>query len=176
MLIHIIQPELQKTRAQDFPVAVFTKKYRDYHDFQRLGGTLHHLHKYNPIINQSVLQRTPSSSSATATTLVSETCAPTIENADHQLMEIDSESDVFDMKFELFDIALLLFHLTMSKKFAKVTEIVMRQEQLKRQLEECHKQLDVAMKEKVCLLIRPNKKTKEHFTKTMTLKFSLLFL
>jgi hypothetical protein len=172
-LIHIIQPELQKTTAQDFPVAVFTKKYRDYHDFQRLGGTLHHLHKYHPIINRSILQRNPSSCSVTKTTLASETSAPTIENADNQFIEIDNEHEVIDMNFELFDNALLLFHLMMSKKLAKATEIFMRQEQLKRQLEECRVQLDVAMKEKVRLLKGLNNKTKEYFRKTTMSTFSL---
>jgi predicted nuclease with TOPRIM domain len=61
----------------------------------------------------------------------------------------------------------------MSKKLAKATEIFMRQEQLKRQLEECRVQLDVAMKEKVRLLKGLNNKTKEYFRKTTMSTFSL---
>jgi len=157
-LLHIIRPEIQKTKAEEFPMAIFCNNYRDYYDFQRLGGTLHHLRTHNPITNQAILRRRlPSSSSSSTITNVTTTAtttsvatidASTMDDTKNRLKETDTTIEIIDTKFELFDNVLLLFHLGLNKKLAKVTEMFLRQEQLKRQLEECYERLDAALQDK----------------------------
>jgi hypothetical protein len=159
ILLHIIQPEIEKTKAEEFPVGMFYREYREYHEFQRLGGTLHHLHTHNPITNQSILLRKVSSKNTSTSTSTSTTTTTQTNAVITSMQETESENESIEskegkkedieIKFELFDTALLFFSLMLSKKLAKATEQFTRQEQLKRQLEECYERLELVSKEKV---------------------------